>query len=113
MIALSVRSVRGADGKKSFKLMSRTSLDIGDRVRVFQVPPSVMSHTPEETQEIFRRCVGQVLRVDGFGDHGHLELNVKDDGSQSAGYCDHTIWIEPEYVEYVDALGQRADELEQ
>ena len=89
--------------------MSRTSLDIGDRVRVLQVPPSVMSHMPEDTQEIFRRCVGQMLRVDGIGDHGHLELNVKDDGSQSAGYGDHSIWIEPGYVEHVDALGQMPD----
>ena len=61
----------------------------------------------EETRQIFRRCVGQTLRVDGFGDYGHLELNVMDDGSQwdggrtKADGSFHRIWIEPEFVECV------------
>ena len=63
---------------------------------------------PEETRQIFQRCVGQILRVDGFDDYGHLELNVMDDGSQcaagetkTADHCFHRIWIEPEFVECV------------
>jgi hypothetical protein len=56
---------------------------------------------PDETLQIFQRCVGQILRVDGFDDYGHFELNVMDDGSQSPDHCTHTIWIEPEFVEYV------------
>ena len=43
----------------------------------------------------------RVLRIDGFDDHGYLELNVRDDGSQSPDHRDHTIWIEAEFVEYV------------
>ncbi|MCX6900697.1 MAG: hypothetical protein NT105_18610 [Verrucomicrobia bacterium] len=76
-------------------------IKIGDKVRVLRIPPSVEKKWPEETRQIFRRCVGKILRVDGFGKVGHLELNVKDDGSQSPDYCAHTIWIEPEFVEIV------------
>lgn len=81
--------------------MTIPSFKIGDKVRVVRVPPSVEREMPHETIELFRRCVGQILRVDGFGEHGHLELNVRDDGTQAADYCEHTIWIEPEFVETV------------
>ena len=81
--------------------MFKRSFKVGDRVRVLQVPPSVEEKMPEETRQVFRRCVGQVLRIDGFGRYGHLELKVLDDGSQSPGNCDHTIWIESEFVEDV------------
>ena len=81
--------------------MNKSSVTIGDRVRVLRVPPSVEEQMPNETCQIFRRCVGQILRIDGFDDYGHLELNVMDDGSQCADYCSHTIWIEPKFVERV------------
>ena len=81
--------------------MTKSSLKVGDAVRVLRVPPSVDEQMPEETRQIFRRCVGQILRVDGFDDYGHLELNVRDDGSQCTDHCGHTIWIEPEFVEHV------------
>lgn len=68
-------------------------------MRVLQVPPSVEQQMPQETRELFRRCVGQLLRIDGIDDYGHLELNVMDDGSQAPDYCHHTIWIEREFVE--------------
>ncbi|PWU12352.1 MAG: hypothetical protein C5B50_21595 [Verrucomicrobia bacterium] len=55
----------------------------------------------KETREIFRKCVGQILRIDGFDQHGHLEVNVLDDGTQSPDYCAHTIRIEPEFVQSV------------
>ena len=71
-------------------------------MRVLRVPPSVDEQMPEETRQIFRRCVGQILRIDGFDDYGHLELNVMDDGSQAPDHCDHSIWIELEFVEYVN-----------
>jgi hypothetical protein len=56
---------------------------------------------PSGTIELFKRCVGQIVRIDGFGEHGHLELNVSDAGSQAPDYSRHTIWIEPECVELV------------
>ena len=81
--------------------MTKSPLKVGDRVRVLRVPPSVEEQMPDETRLIFRRCVGQVLRIDGFDDYGGLELNVRDDGSQADDYREHTIWIAPEFVEYV------------
>ncbi len=81
--------------------MTLPSFKVGDRVRVIRVPPSVEQEMPTETVELFKRCVGQVLRIDGFGKYGLLELNVSDDGSQSTDYCKNTIWIEPEFVEIV------------
>ncbi len=83
--------------------MTEPAFKVGDTVRVLRVPPSVEEQMPEETLQIFLHCVGRVLRVDGFGRYGHLELNVKDDGSQSLDYCDHTIWIESEFVERVSS----------
>lgn len=81
--------------------MAKSLIKVSDRVRVLRVPPSVEAEMPVETKRIFRRCVGQILRVDGFDDHGHLELNVRDDGSQAPDHSRHTIWIEPEFVETV------------
>lgn len=74
---------------------------IGDKVRVAQVPPSVDPGMPPETVELFRRCLGQVLRVDAIDEHGHLELNVTSDGRQAPDSSHHTIWIEPEFVSLV------------
>jgi hypothetical protein len=70
-----------------------------DKVQVIRVLLSVEQETPPETVELFRCCVGQTFRIDGFGEYGHLELNVSDDGSQAADYSRHTILIEPEFVE--------------
>ena len=81
--------------------MAVPSFKIGDRVRVVLVPPMVEKEMPPETIGLFERCVGRVLRVDGFDEHGHLELNVANDGSQAPDYSQHTIWIEPEFVEKV------------
>lgn len=81
--------------------MSEPIFRVGNRIRVLQVPPSVLEKMPLETITIFRRCVGQILSIEGFDNRGHLELNVMDNGSQAPNSCHHTIWIEPEYVELV------------
>jgi hypothetical protein len=81
--------------------MTIPTFKIGDRVRVVRVPRSVEQEMPSETVELFRRCVGQTFRIDGFDEYGHLELNVSDDGSQAPDYSKNTVWIEPEFVESV------------
>jgi hypothetical protein len=55
---------------------------VGDRVRVLRVPPSV-AQLPAPSQELFARCVGQVLLVQDIDQHGELELHVLDDGTQA------------------------------
>lgn len=79
--------------------MAKPPFKIGDRVRILAVPPSVGQEMPEETRQIFLNMVRRVLRVDGIGKYGHLELNVCGDGSQAPNAGHHTVWIEPEFVE--------------
>jgi hypothetical protein len=75
---------------------------VGDLVKVIQVPPDLSDAAGIGTPELFQQVLGKTLRIDGFGRHGHLELNVLDDGSQAPDYCHHTIWIEPEFVKAED-----------
>ena len=82
--------------------MSQASFNIGDLVRVLKVPPQVEREMPPETRELFRKTVGNVFKVDSFGEYGHLELNVQNDGTQAPDYCHHTIWIESEFVELAE-----------
>lgn len=84
--------------------MGQHGLGVGNLVRVTRMSTSLVGHTEEHLQEtvaLFERCIGHVLRIEGFGHWGGLELNVSDDGSQASNYCYHTIWIEPECVELV------------
>jgi hypothetical protein len=74
---------------------------IGDRVRVTLVPPYLYRDDPVDriTAEFFERCLGGAFRVEGFDEHGQLELWATDAGGQAPNRLAHTIWIEPEYVE--------------
>jgi hypothetical protein len=72
---------------------------VGDMVRPVKVPPGLDDAAGIGTPQIFERVIGKTLRIEGFDEHGNLELNVLDDGSQAPDYCHHTIWIEPEFVE--------------
>jgi hypothetical protein len=78
------------------------SFKLGDKIRILQVPPMVEQKMPPDVVELFRRCVGPVFRIDGIDERGHPELNVAADGAQAPDYCQHTIWIEPEFVVPVD-----------
>ena len=49
---------------------------IGDLVKVVQVPPRLHDAAGIGAPELFRRALGETLRIDGFGRHGHLELSV-------------------------------------
>ena len=81
--------------------MLTSDYKVGDTVRVLRVPPSVEQEMPQETVQLFRQCVGKILRIDGFGRYGHLEFRIADDRSQTAERREHTIWLEPEFVEAV------------
>jgi len=77
---------------------------VGDRVRVLLLPPDLERTMSNERQELFRRCVGKVLRVEGFDSFGSLELHVLDDGTQSPDRLHHVLFIEPKYLELVTSL---------
>ncbi len=77
---------------------------IGDMVRVMQVPPYLYRDDPidKETAEFFERCLGKVFRIEDFDDNGQLELWTTGKSNRRKRYRGldtHTIWIEPEYVE--------------
>jgi hypothetical protein len=79
----------------------KASFSRGDIVRVIGLPPS--GHAlPPEIRAVFVAVVGQTLRVDEV--HANTEclaLNVHADGSQADDWCQHTIWLEPEFVALV------------
>jgi hypothetical protein len=74
---------------------------VGDRVRVLLLPPDLERTMSIERQELFRRCVGKVLRVEGVDAFGALELHVLDDGTQSPDRFRHVLFVEPKYVELI------------
>ena len=51
------------------------SYQIGDRVRMLQVPLYLYTDNPvdKDAAEFIGRCLGTVLRVEDFGEHGQLE----------------------------------------
>ena len=76
---------------------------IGDKVRVMQVPPYLCRDDPvdKETAEFFERCLGKVFRVEKIDELGQLELWATEKGNRKTalGPNSHWIWIEPQYVE--------------
>ena len=67
-------------------------IEVGDWVRVVQVPPGV-AEAPRETRSVFRRAVGKTFRVEGFNDYGLAELNLSKKVAKG-----HIIWVEPTYL---------------
>jgi hypothetical protein len=86
----------------------RASFSRGDIVRVLGLPPS--SHAlPPEIRAVFVAVVGQTLRVDEVdANTGYFALNVHADGSQSDDWCQHTIWLEPEFVVFFSRSNENA-----
>lgn len=76
---------------------------VGDKVRVMRVPPYLYTDNPvdKDTAEFIGRCLGKVLRVEDFDEHGQLELWVTEKGNQRRVFDQHShvIWLEPEFVE--------------
>lgn len=76
---------------------------VGDKVRVMQVPPYLYTNNPTntETAEFFERCLEKVFPVKDFDEYGQLELWATEKGNlrEAPGRSFHVIWIEPEYVE--------------
>jgi hypothetical protein len=77
-----------------------THLKIGDRVKIVKIPEDLVDSAKIGTPQVFARALGKTFVVCGFGDYGHVELNVtKRD----------TIWIEPEFVILTKARSKRGN----
>ncbi len=80
---------------------------VGDRVRITAIPPDVPQYMPEETREVFRRCLGKVFTVRDIDQHGRLELWVKNGRDRKRIGRADIIWIEPEYAEVVERAARQ------
>jgi predicted short-subunit dehydrogenase-like oxidoreductase (DUF2520 family) len=99
-----LRYLPALNRKELEKVLERPSrkvlgaVEIGDRVRLTEVPYAV-KEARSETRTIFKRCVGKVFPVAGF-EKGLIELEVGEvAGSFPAA---HSIWVEPEFLERAD-----------
>ena len=80
--------------------MTPSKLNVGDRVKIVRIPPQVehdRSRFPE-TFAIFQNAVGRAFQIRGFGDYGHAELWLRQDGSEDETGGKHTIWVEPAHL---------------
>jgi hypothetical protein len=73
----------------------------GDLVRVIAVPAGIPDNP--ESKEVFARSVGRTFPVIEVRDDGQAELEVGEVMGVLA--CLHTIWVEPECLDVVDAEG--------
>jgi hypothetical protein len=71
----------------------------GDLVRVVAIPLRLPDSA--ETKLVFERCVGHIFPIIDVTAHGHVELEVGEVVG-GAAYL-HSIWIEPECLEVVQA----------
>lgn len=74
------------------------AVEIGDRVRLSEIPPAVKG-ADSETRAIFKRCLGRAFAVAGFN-KGLIELEVGEVVGRFP--ASHSIWVEPEFLERVE-----------
>ena len=72
----------------------------GDLVRLETLPPWVLD-LPEESQRVFRVCVGHTYRVEEIDKDGLLVLDVSQEIDARFGGFMNDIRVEPEFVKLV------------
>lgn len=80
--------------------MTASRLEVGDRVKITIIPPQVerdRSRFPD-TLALFQNAVGRVFHIRGFGEYGHAEIWLRQNGSEDGTGAAHSIWVEPEYL---------------
>jgi hypothetical protein len=75
----------------------------GDWVRLVEIPRAVVTMGPPETRRVFRLARGKTFRVEGFGRHGHAELDV---GRKVRRL--ETIWVEPDCLRLFRRVRRKA-----
>ena len=76
--------------------MPRKQFKIGDKIRVIgyragKYAPGLVDEMG--TEKLFQNMVGRRFTIRGFDDYGNIELEPK---------RFHTVWIEPDLVEFVE-----------
>lgn len=82
---------------------------VGDRIRVLLLPFDEEQSLSNERRELFQKCAGKVLRVEGIDGFGALELHVLDDGTQSPDRFHNVVYLDPKYAEQVPPLTEETD----
>jgi hypothetical protein len=80
--------------------MTAPPFKVGDRVKLVRIPPQVerdRSRFPE-TFALFQLAVGRVFDIHGFGEYGHAELWLHQDGSPADTGAAESVWVEPDYL---------------
>lgn len=70
----------------------------GERVRLRDLPPWVVE-LPEESQAVFRSCIGSVFLIEEIDANGLLVLDVSAVAVSRFGGSLHDIRVEPTWVE--------------
>ena len=76
----------------------RGTFKVGDRVKIERMPPDLTGSAGMDAPGVFKRALGRTFRIEGFDEHGHLELVVAERRPSPNKYESDTIWIEPEFV---------------
>jgi hypothetical protein len=76
----------------------------GDLVRLREVPPWV-NELPQESQAVYRFCVGRAYLIAEVDPDGLLVLDVSRDVDQRFGGFLHDIRVEAEWVDRALSLG--------
>jgi hypothetical protein len=89
----------------------RLGLEIGDRIRIIDIPPHLKNpsydlqdaeHREMRTAELFRFCLGREFTIRDFGKYGTVELEAganREVGKKFGKY--QTIWLAPEHLQVV------------
>jgi hypothetical protein len=95
-------------GRKNRLTRKSLGLEIGDRVRIIEIPPDLKDPNYDlsdaerremRTAELFRFCVGREFTVRGFGRYATVELEAganREVGKKFGKY--QTIWMEPAHL---------------
>ena len=83
---------------------SSSSFKVGDLIRVVRIPSDLHDAAGIGTPAVFQKALGNTFRIEGFDEHGHLELVVAERKASAERYASDTIWIEPEFVEKISEI---------
>ena len=78
--------------------MKAQKFKVGDWVKIKKIPLGLTDAAGIGTPEVFKQALGRTFRIEGFDEHGHIELVVAERRPSSKRYESDTIWIEPEFV---------------
>jgi len=81
-----------------------TKFEVGDLVRIEQIPSDLHDIADIDTPLVFEQALGKTFRVQGFNGLGHLELVVAEQNPSANTYEADRICIEPKFVSLVARL---------